>query len=261
MRIIFVRHGEPDYNVDSLKEKGKREAALLAKRAKDWNVKDIYVSPLGRAQETCAPIAEVLGITPVTMPWLREYSYMITNPIHGDKSVPWDFPPSQLWGDEKMTSMDEWINADPMNTNKDIRNNYPVVISELDKLIEKYGYERKDHYYIRKDGRERFMNSTLIEGKSCTIDTYPDGDAEPTILVVCHFGVICLMLSHLINIPFELLTHGFYLPTGSITIVNSEERWGKEVSFRVQVAGDCHHLISGNEPISNAGSFAQCFQK
>ena len=54
MRIIFVRHGEPDYTTDTLNEKGKREAELLANRAKDWNIKDIYVSPFGRAQQTAA---------------------------------------------------------------------------------------------------------------------------------------------------------------------------------------------------------------
>ena len=47
MRIIFVRHAEPDYSDDSLTEKGKREALLLAERAKEWNVKDIYVSSFG----------------------------------------------------------------------------------------------------------------------------------------------------------------------------------------------------------------------
>lgn len=260
MRIIFVRHGEPDYTTDTLNDKGKREAELLANRAKDWNIKDIYVSPFGRAQQTAAPSVKALNIEPVTMPWLREYSYQIINPMHGGRSVPWDFIPSQLWGDPKMTSMDEWVDANPMNTNPDIKNNYPIVIGELDKLIEKYGYVRNGNYYVRKDGRERFMKSTIIDGVRFTIDEYPEDDGEPTIMVVCHFGVICLMLSHLINIPFELLTSGFYLPTGSVTIVNTEERWGKEVSFRVQCAGDCSHLLAGGESISNAGSFARCWQ-
>ena len=30
MRLLFIRHGEPDYSVDSLTEKGFEEAALLA---------------------------------------------------------------------------------------------------------------------------------------------------------------------------------------------------------------------------------------
>ena len=30
MKLIFIRHGEPDYSIDSLTEKGFREARLLA---------------------------------------------------------------------------------------------------------------------------------------------------------------------------------------------------------------------------------------
>ena len=40
MRIIFVRHGDPDYANDTLTEKGWREAALLAERVSGWDVTD-----------------------------------------------------------------------------------------------------------------------------------------------------------------------------------------------------------------------------
>ena len=261
MRIIFVRHGEPDYTTDTLTEKGKKEAELLSKRARDWKIKDIYVSPFGRAKETAIPTANALGINPVELAWLREYSYQVYNPILEKNSCPWDFIPSQLYEDKRMISVDEWMNVAPNTSNPDVAKNYQTVISGLDALIEKYGYERCGQYYIRKDGRERFMKSTVKDMKFCTIDDYPEDDSEPTILVVCHFGVICLMLSHLLNIPFELLTHGFILPTSSVTIVNTEERWGKEVSFRTQVMGDCTHLLNAGEQISNAGSFARLFQQ
>ena len=33
MRILLIRHGDPDYENDTLTEKGCREAELLAKRA------------------------------------------------------------------------------------------------------------------------------------------------------------------------------------------------------------------------------------
>lgn len=33
MKIIFIRHAEPDYTIDSLTEKGRREAELLSERA------------------------------------------------------------------------------------------------------------------------------------------------------------------------------------------------------------------------------------
>lgn len=38
MRILLIRHGDPDYVNDTLTEKGRREAALLAKRAVSMNM-------------------------------------------------------------------------------------------------------------------------------------------------------------------------------------------------------------------------------
>lgn len=54
MRLIIVRHGDPDYEKDSLTEKGWREAAILADRISRLEVKEFYVSPLGRARDTAS---------------------------------------------------------------------------------------------------------------------------------------------------------------------------------------------------------------
>ena len=40
MRILMIRHGDPDYEHDSLTEIGRREAALLAKEAGSLNLGD-----------------------------------------------------------------------------------------------------------------------------------------------------------------------------------------------------------------------------
>ena len=52
MRILLIRHGDPDYEHDTLTEKGRREAALLAEAAPDMNLGACFVSPLWRAQAT-----------------------------------------------------------------------------------------------------------------------------------------------------------------------------------------------------------------
>ena len=44
MRIIFVRHGEPDYANDTLTPKGWREAELLSQRLKNWDIDAFYTS-------------------------------------------------------------------------------------------------------------------------------------------------------------------------------------------------------------------------
>ena len=61
MRIIFVRHGDPDYEHDTLTEKGHREAALLGKLAPELHLGDCYMSPLGRAQHTAEYCLKATG--------------------------------------------------------------------------------------------------------------------------------------------------------------------------------------------------------
>ena len=39
MKLLFIRHGEPDYVHDTLTEKGWREARLLAERIAPLDVK------------------------------------------------------------------------------------------------------------------------------------------------------------------------------------------------------------------------------
>ena len=54
MRIIFVRHGEPDYQHDCLTETGKKQAEAASKRLAREGIDEIYASPMGRAAETAA---------------------------------------------------------------------------------------------------------------------------------------------------------------------------------------------------------------
>ena len=54
MKILIVRHADPDYSVDSLTKKGWREAEYLAERLSKLKVKDFFVSPLGRAKDTAS---------------------------------------------------------------------------------------------------------------------------------------------------------------------------------------------------------------
>ena len=70
MKILLIRHGDPDYEHDTLTEKGRREAALLCDRLLDMNVRECYVSPLGRAQDTIRPFLEKTGQAARTIPWM-----------------------------------------------------------------------------------------------------------------------------------------------------------------------------------------------
>ena len=51
MRILIVRHGDPNYELDTLTETGWKEARLVAEYLAKFNIAAFYVSPLGRAQD------------------------------------------------------------------------------------------------------------------------------------------------------------------------------------------------------------------
>ena len=48
MRLLFIRHGDPDYSIDSLTPYGMKEAEALAEMLKNEKIDYMYCSPLGR---------------------------------------------------------------------------------------------------------------------------------------------------------------------------------------------------------------------
>ncbi len=62
MRLIFIRHAEPDYSIDSLRSR-KRSFLLSARREGRWM---FYCSPLGRAKDTASFTLKECGREAVT---------------------------------------------------------------------------------------------------------------------------------------------------------------------------------------------------
>ena len=73
MKLLIIRHGDPDYSIDSLTEKGHREAELLSTRIAPMDIAAYYVSPLGRAQATVEYTLKKCGRTAETLDWLHEF--------------------------------------------------------------------------------------------------------------------------------------------------------------------------------------------
>ena len=80
MKILLLRHSEPDYTVDSLTPKGHREAELLSRRLLHYHIRDIFVSPLGRARDTAAYYLNKVSRDAIVLPWLREFSGSYPDP-------------------------------------------------------------------------------------------------------------------------------------------------------------------------------------
>ena len=74
MRLLIIRHGDPDYEHDTLTERGWKEAKALAARIAPMDIKDIYVSVLGRARDTASCSLKAMNRTATAeCDWMREF--------------------------------------------------------------------------------------------------------------------------------------------------------------------------------------------
>ena len=58
MKIIFIRHGNPDYQLDCLTELGHRQAEAAAETLCTMGIEKIFASTHGRAMETAEHTAK-----------------------------------------------------------------------------------------------------------------------------------------------------------------------------------------------------------
>ncbi len=280
MKLIFIRHAEPDYSKDSLTEKGFREAQILATRTKDWRVTQFYCSPLGRAQATAMPTLQAHGITltcefpapapdvihepdatkAIVYPWLRELHAPIDPALHPTgKRIPWDLTPEYLNANPVLLDPNHWWEA-PLMQNCDMKNQFHWISGGIDAVLEKHGYTR-DGFCYRTDGLSGASDAFMkYDGTTelCLQDADPD---EPVIVIFCHLAVMMMMCAHLLNTSPHTLLHGIFVPPASVTVLSTEERIPGQAYFRAQTIGDTSHFRFAGEPVSYYGGFAAPFQK
>ena len=240
MRLLFIRHGDPDYASDCLNEIGRNEAkALCALRSSTkMNLGTCYASPLGRAQETAAitlgravpgargaAAAVNCGDILTTLDWLREFpaqvdvndatllqdAYYIKTASDGSfkKRIVWDMYPSYYTEHPAYSDYVAWR-----------------------------GYVREGrHYRVERESIE-------------------------TLTFFCHFGITCVLLSHLWSISPFVPLQSFCMPTSSVTEVYTEERQRGIANFRATRIGDTTHLTMAGlrtERLPHSALFAEVY--
>lgn len=246
MRLLFIRHGDPDYENDRLNETGLKEARALSSLLKGEDLGDCYASPLGRAQETAAialgralpgargrDAAAACGDKLTTLDWLQEFPsrvdasheerllsayYFKTLPDGSPKPhIVWDMYPSYYDEHPQYADRDLWRTT-LVALNSPMVSDYDRVTAAFDALLAKYGYVREGrHYRVEKESRM-------------------------TLTFFCHFGITSVLLSHLWNVSPFVPLHSLCMPTSSVTEVFTEERQQGFAHFRTTRIGDTTHL-------------------
>lgn len=234
MKLILIRHGDPDYSIDSLTEKGWKEAKLLADRISAMQVKEFYLSPLGRAKDTASVTLHKMNREATVLPWLREFYAPIIDNKTGKERLTWDWLPADWTEIETFYDKNLWHTV-PIMQYAHVYEEAMRVYAGLDEILKDNGYEREGKLYRA---------------------VRPNND---TIVLFCHFGVTCVMLSHLLGISPMVLWHGFCAAPTSVTTLVTEERREGIASFRMSSFGDISHLyVAGEEP-AFAARFCETF--
>lgn len=235
MKLLIVRHGDPDYTIDSLTENGWQEAELLSHRLCRLDVKDYYCSPMGRAQDTAKPTLEKLGRQAEILPWLREFSPQVLRPHANSVSVAWDWLPQDWTVDKRFYDREHWWENERL-VKAGVQREAEWVWQGLDALLASHGYRRDGEIYRAEE---------------------PNAD---TIVLFCHFGVECVLLSHLLGISTMALWQGTCALPTSVTTLATEERREGIAAFRMLGFGDTGHLYVADREPSFSGRFCETFQ-
>ena len=233
MKLLIVRHGDPNYIIDSLTETGWKEAELLSHRLGKLDVKKCYCSPLGRAKDTAAASLKKLGMEAEILPWLREFAVRVNRPDKPN-NVAWDWLPQDWTAYPDFFDKDRWV-SHPVFQEAKVAEEVKWVWDGLDELLARHGYRREGDFY-----RVEHAN-------------------EDTVILFCHFGLECVLLSRLLNVSPMILWHGTCALTTSVTTLITEERREGIAYFRMNGFGDISHLYAAGQEPSFSARFCETY--
>jgi len=217
MRILFVRHGHPDYANDCLTELGHRQAEAAALRLENEGIRQIYSSTCGRAYETAQHTARKLSLPIVPCDFMREIRWgsVDDQPTFAD-GHPWTIA-DHMVGEGRSLLLPDWPQEEEFRRNRLLGCVQHIAV-EMDAWLMQLGYQREGLYYR------------------------VTGDIQRTIAVFYHGGASAAMLSHLFNLPFPFVCKTMGPDYTAITAVELPDEKGQLVSPRFELLNDARHI-------------------
>lgn len=221
MKLIFVRHGAPDYANDCLTPLGVEQAEAASLRLSKEPIKTIFSSPFGRAVQTAQPTAEKLGLPIAILDFMHEVSWA---PIEETKTLDEDPQAYHPWFfTRRMTAQGIDLSHTDYSTlecweNSTLRQCYERIAKESDEWLESLGYRRKGFGY------------------ECIRDN------EDTIALFAHHGSGTCLFSHLLNLPVLSLFVGSEYNYTGFTVFEFTGKKGAFMIPQLRCFNDHAHL-------------------
>lgn len=226
MRLILVRHGEPDYEKDCLTPRGIEQAKAAALRLKDEGISRIFTSSMGRARETAAFTSELLGIKDVTvLDFMRELCWGSTDgyPVFAD-GHPWAVADELVRRGTDLLDKD-WGSHEFYRRNK-VLANCRRTGDLCDEWLGTLGYRRDGLYYrnVRED------------------------DKPFTAALFCHGGSSSVLIARVLNLTFPYVCATCHADFTGITVLRFDRHPGELTVPVLELACDSRHILNLRPP-------------
>ena len=219
MKLILVRHGDPNYELDCLTELGHKQAKVVAERLMEEGIEEVYASSLGRAKQTAQAFMDRSGIGPMhVLDFMKELRFGTADALY-QSGNPWLAALDLVHQGEDLQSPD-WREYPGFKGNM-ATVDADKVMAGTDEWLATLGYQREGLYY------------------RCT----NEDDREKTIALFSHGGSSTAFLSRVLNVPFPhmcvVLGH---IRHTAITILQFDKRPGSLSMPIVDVMVEARHL-------------------
>ena len=220
MKLVLVRHGDPDYEKDCLTDLGHKQAEIVAHRLLSEGIEEIFSSPLGRALETAQHFSDASGIKKIEiLDFMREIRFGPEDDLYNESYNPW-LCAVNLIHEGKDLQTPDWRDY-PAFINNTAVTDVDNILANADKWLETLGYKREGLYY----------RYTGEEGK------------DRTVVLFSHGGSSTAFLSRVLNIPFPhmcvLLGHLRHTAITTLKFDTKPDRLSMPI---VELASDSGHL-------------------
>lgn len=217
MKLLIIRHGEPDYARDCLTENGKAQAELLRKRLEGVRIDAAYHSPMGRAAETAQIALRGRDVPLKCCDWLHEYDVKVKEKSLEHPVEVWDVLPSNWTADPLCYDRERYAESE-IFSGSDAAARADAAAHGLNEVLAAHGLVREGGIYRKKD--------------SC----------DETLAFFCHFGMTCVMIAYLLGVSPMITLQGMSAEPTAIATLCTDDRFGDRVNFRLHGFGDIAHL-------------------
>lgn len=228
MRLYIIRHADPDYEHDTITQRGHREAKALADRLVVERIDHLYSSPLGRARATAAYTARAKGLDCRVLDWTAELDWHVETTMQREKgsSTPWDVHGHIIRSLSPLPRQDDWHLVPPFDVSR-FKRQFDELVACSDAFLAEHGYERDGAVYRIRSGHRQAL------------------------AVFCHGGFGLTWLAHLLMIPAPIMWAGFFLLPSSVTTIVFDERTDGIATPRCIGLADTAHLVAAGLCDSN----------